>query len=204
MLVAYSDSEFGGDRDTRVSVYGYMVYYNGALISWKSKSGRGVTLSSTEAEYYACSEAVKELIFIQNVIKSMGLPLELPMIAKVDNIGAIFLANNHACGPRTKHIDIRTHFIREHIAEGRLKVEFVRTNDNKADINTKNLGEELFKKHSSDFLEEIPTEQILIGIEGILNQQKKKKKNKNKHRKRNQTKPKQNRKDVRNKRSALT
>ena len=176
-LLAYSDSEFGGDRDTRISVYGYMIYYNGALISWKSKSGKTVTLSSTEAEYYACSETAKELIFIKSILESMNIFINLPMRIKVDNTGAIFLANNHTCGPRTKHIDIRTHFIRNYITEGTLKVEFVRTNDNDADINTKNTSEELFQSHTMKFLEEIPSEQIIARKEN--SKQKEKWKNQN-------------------------
>jgi len=99
------------------------------------------------------------------------------MRIKVDNTGAIFLANNHTCGPRTKHIDIRTHFIRNYITEGTLKVEFVRTNDNDADINTKNTSEELFQSHTMKFLEEIPSEQIIARKEN--SRQKEKWKNQN-------------------------
>ena len=171
-LVAYSDSEYGGDRDTRISVYGYKIYMNGALISWKSKSGKSVTLSSTEAEYFACSEATKELMFVKNVLETMGIRIRLPMIVKVDNTGAIFLANNHTAGQRTKHIDIRTHFIRNYITEVTLKVEFVRTNDNDADINTKNTSEELFQSHTMKFLEEIPSEQIIARKENSRHKEK--------------------------------
>ena len=66
---------------------------NGALISWKSKSGKSVTLSSTKAEYFACSEATKELMFVKNVLETMGIKIKLPMIVKIDKTGAIFLAN---------------------------------------------------------------------------------------------------------------
>ncbi len=155
-LVVYTDSEFGGDRDTRISVYGYMVYFNGALISWKSKSGRSVTLSSTEAEYYACSEATKEIIFIKNILESMEIKVNLPMKVKMDNTGAIFLANNHTSGQRTKHIDMRAHFVREYIVDGIIKIEFVKSENNDADINTKNTGEELFNKHTRKFLQDLP------------------------------------------------
>jgi hypothetical protein len=112
-LKGISDSEFAGDRETRKRFYGYVTYYCGALISWKSKSGNSVTLSSTEAEYYASSEAAKELQFIQNLIISMAQKLELPITLHVDNTGAIYLANNYTTGPRTKHIDVRAHFVRE-------------------------------------------------------------------------------------------
>ena len=155
-IVAYSDSEYGGDRDTRVSVYGYKVYMNGALISWKSKSGKSVTLSSTEAEYFACSEAAKEVMFVKNVLETMGIEVKLPMIIKVDNTGAIYLANNYTAGQRTKHIDIRVHYVREYIHDGIIKIEFVRSENNDADILTKNTTEELFKFHSEKNVVKIP------------------------------------------------
>ena len=58
-----SDSEYAGDKDTRISVYGYILYFCGAPIAWKSKGGKSVTLSSTEAEYVASSEIAKEASF---------------------------------------------------------------------------------------------------------------------------------------------
>jgi hypothetical protein len=155
-IVAYSDSEYGGDRDTRISVYGYKIYMNGALISWKSKSGKSVTLSSTEAEYFACSEAAKEVMFVKNVLETMGIKVKLPMIIKIDNTGAIYLANNHTAGQRTKHIDIRVHYVREYIQDGIIKIEFVRSENNDADILTKNTTEELFKVHSKKNVVKIP------------------------------------------------
>jgi hypothetical protein len=147
-LKGVSDSEFAGDKDTRISVYGYVTYYCGAPISWKSKSGQSVTLSSTEAEYYASSEAAKELLFVYNLIKSMGLELQMHMILYVDNTGAIYLANNYSTGQRTKHIDIRAHFVRELIVDELLRIVFIKSEDNDADIFTKNVSEELFEKHS--------------------------------------------------------
>jgi hypothetical protein len=155
-LRGISDSEFAGDRETRKSVYGFVTYYCGAPISWKSKSGNSVTLSSTEAEYYASSETAKELQFIHNLVISMEKNLELPIIMNVDNTGAIYLANNYSTGPRTKHIDIRTHFVRELIIDGILKIVFVKSEDNDADIFTKNVGEELFEKHSKNLIDKSP------------------------------------------------
>ena len=145
-LEGISDSEFAGDKDTRISIYGYVVYFCGAPISWKSKSGKSVTLSSTEAEYFASSETAKELKFIFNLMEGMNLhnELKLPMTLRVDNAGAIYLANNHTTGQRTKHIDIRAHYVRELINNGDLKVVFIKSEDNDADIYTKNTTEELF------------------------------------------------------------
>jgi hypothetical protein len=156
-LGGVSDSEFGGDKDTRISVYGYLLFFCGALIAWKSKAGKSVTLSSTEAEYFGTSELAKEVIFAKQILETMGVILEFPIIIEVDNTGAIYIANNYTTGQRTKHIDIRAHFVREFIEDGVLKVVFVRSEDNGADIYTKNTTEFLFEKHSSKYMEDVTT-----------------------------------------------
>ena len=154
-LEGITDSEYAGDRDTRISVYGYIIYFCGAPIAWKSKSGKSVTLSSTEAEYFAISEVAKELLFIKQIMDSMGIHVQLPIKIKTDNVGAIFLSNNYTTSQRTKHIDIRTHFVRQHIEDGIFKIEFVKSTNNDADIFTKNTTEEIFNKHADKNVEPI-------------------------------------------------
>jgi hypothetical protein len=107
-----SDSSFGEDKDTRISVYGYVAYFCGAPVATKSKLGQSVSLSSTEAEHFAVSEVAKEILFIKQLLETIGIQVELPIIIRVDNVGAIFLGNNYSVGQRTKHIDTRTHFVR--------------------------------------------------------------------------------------------
>ena len=155
VLEGITDSEYAGDRDTRISVYGYVIYFCGAPIAWKSKSGKSVTLSSTEAEYFAISEVAKELLFIKQTIESMGIKIELPIKIKTDNVGAIYLSNNYTTSQRTKHIDIRTHFVRQHIEDGIFKIEFIRSTNNDADIFTKNTTEDLFNKHAAKNVEDM-------------------------------------------------
>jgi hypothetical protein len=157
ILEAVSDSEYAGDKDTRVSVYGFVIYFCGAPISWKSKPGKSVTLSSTEAEYFAMSECAKELIFIKNVLESMGIKVKLPIEIKVDNTGAIFLSNNYTTGQRTKHTDVRVHFVRQYIEDGIFKIVFVKSEENDADFFTKNTSEEIFKEQSEKIVEVIET-----------------------------------------------
>jgi hypothetical protein len=94
-LEGISDSEYAGDPDTRIRVYGYVLYFCGAPIAWKSKEGKSGTLSSTEAEYYATSEIAKEVIFAKNILDEMGIQLQFPIKIKCDNVRAIYLANNH-------------------------------------------------------------------------------------------------------------
>ena len=81
-----SDSDLAGDKETRISVAGYILYLMEVPISWKSKSQKSVILSSNEAEFMAMSEAAKEVKFVYQVLKSMGIPVRLPIIIQVDNI----------------------------------------------------------------------------------------------------------------------
>jgi hypothetical protein len=154
-LEGISDSSFGEDKNTRLSVFGYVVYFCGAPVATKSKVGRSVTLSSTEAEYFALSEVAKEILFIKQLLDTIGVEVRLPITVRVDNVGAIFLGNNFSVGQRTKHIDIRTHFVREFIEDDILKIVFIRTDDNDADIFTKNTPDEIYHKHSNKLIESI-------------------------------------------------
>jgi Reverse transcriptase (RNA-dependent DNA polymerase) len=157
-LEGISDSEYAGDKDTRISVYGYIVYFCGAPISWKSKSGRSVTLSSTEAEYFALSELAKEIIYLKQLIEHMGIIIGYPIVVRVDNVGAIYIGNNFSTSQRTKHIDVRAHFVREFIEDGIIKIVFIKSEDNDADVFTKNTAEEIYMRHTKKFIQDIPYE----------------------------------------------
>jgi hypothetical protein len=136
-----SDSEYSGDKETRQSVFEWELYFIGALIAHKSKACSSITLSSTEAEYYAPSEVTKEVIFAKQVLETMGIKLNLPIKIKVDNVGTIYLAKNFSLSQNTKHIDICRHFVWEHQEEGTIDAKFVRSEDNEANILTKNTSE---------------------------------------------------------------
>ena len=79
----------------------------GVPLTWKSKSQRSVTLSSSEAEYVALSEATKEIKFVYQLLQSIGIDIELPITVKVENIGAIFMSKNMSTSGQTKHVDVR-------------------------------------------------------------------------------------------------
>jgi hypothetical protein len=150
---AFRDSDFAGDKDERKSITGYVIFLSGAAISWKSKAQSCVTLSSTEEEYVALNETVREVKFILQLLTTMGISVKRPAKINVDNIGCIFLVNNRTSGERTKHIDMKYHFIREQIQNGLVKVKFVRNKENHADPFTKNLGSEKFNFHSKIIME---------------------------------------------------
>ena len=77
----------------------------------------------------------------------MNIEVELPITVHVDNVGAIWLSNNRATSDRTKHIDIRTSFVREHQEDGKIIIQFVKSEDNEADIFTKNTTNVIFHNH---------------------------------------------------------
>jgi hypothetical protein len=139
-----SNSNLGEDKDTRISVYGYVAYFRGAPVATKSKLGQSVTLSSTKAEHFAVSEVAKENLSIKQLLETIVIQVELPIIIRVDNVGTIFLGNNFSVGQRKKHIDIRTHFVRKNIEDDILKLIFIRSEDNDTDIFTKNTTEDLY------------------------------------------------------------
>ena len=158
-LKGYCDSDFAGDSDTRKSVSGFVIYLCGAAIAWRSKGQKSVTLSSTEAEYVAISEVATEILYIAGILKFLNIPLEYPITVNVDNIGAIYLTKNATTGSRTKHVDTRYHFVRDYVEDGIIKVQFVRSEENHADIFTKNLNSALFEKHSDSVgMEDMDTE----------------------------------------------
>ena len=115
-----------------------------------------MTLSSTEAEYLAISEAVKELLFVIQVLEMMMIRVTYPVIVHVDNVGAIFMSGNVTTTSRTKHVDIRYKFVNEYAEDGIIKIIFVRSEDNYSDILTKNLGSELLSKHADTLISRVP------------------------------------------------
>ena len=134
----YSDSDYASDKETRRSVYGYFVYFCGVPIAWRSKRMRSVVQSTAEAEYIALSEVVKELKFITQLLETMKIQVEIPITVYVDNDRAVWLSNKQTTSERTKHVHIRTEFVKEYQEEGKILIKFVKSEDYDADISTKN------------------------------------------------------------------
>ena len=146
-IIGYSDADYGSDKDNRRSITGMVIYLCGIPIAWRSRAQKCVTLSTTESEYYAMSELCSEIIYIKNTLEFLQVEIEFPIIVRVDNVGAMFLGNNPSLSQRTKHISIRQHFIRQYVEDGIIKIVFVKSKLNDADIFTKNLSKELFQRH---------------------------------------------------------
>ena len=139
-LKALSDSDFASDKETRISVFGCITYFCGIPITWRTKWMKSVVLSTTEAEYMVLSEGVKELKFIVQLLQTMNIEVKLPITVCVDNVGAILLSHNRTTSDRTKHIDIRTSVVK-------IIIKFVKSEDNEADIFTKNTSNVIFQNH---------------------------------------------------------
>ena len=124
-LEALSHSDFANDKERRISVYGYVIYFCVVPVAWKSKSIRSDVLSTTEPEYVAISKVVKEIKFINQLLESMDVKVTLPIKVRVDNIAAIWLANNSGVSERTKHVDTRAHFVRTYMINEVVTIEFI-------------------------------------------------------------------------------
>ena len=122
--------------------------FRGSTYKLEEQGAKTVALSSSEAEYVALSEAAKEIKFVYQVLFSMDFKVKLPIIVHVDNLGTIFMSENVSVSHRTKHVDIRYRFVQEFVLDGFIKIIFVRTSNNDADIFTKNLGRDLYDCHS--------------------------------------------------------
>lgn len=144
-LKGFSDSDWAGDKRERRSVSGYVFMLAGAPVTWKSVKQRTVALSSTEAEYMGLCEAAKEAVWLRQLLTHVGIPQENPTIIHEDNQGAIALAKNPQHHNRTKHIDIRFHYIRERVMKVKdIVLQYTPTANMIADIFTKRLTQEKF------------------------------------------------------------
>jgi transposase InsO family protein len=143
-FVAYSDTDWAGDHETRRSTSGYAIFLGDGIVSWLSRRQRKITLSSTEAEYVGMTEAAKQLSWIRNLLSELKFKLPaIPLL--VDNQGAMFLASNPAQEGRTKHIEIPEHYIRECVHDGKIKLYYIPTDKQVADTFTKNLTWQRFE-----------------------------------------------------------
>jgi hypothetical protein len=138
-LYGYTDADWGNCPNDRKSYTGYCFIFCGSSITWESRKQCTVALSSTEAEYMALSDATKEGIYLRKLLNELCDENIEKVSILTDNTGSIKLAENPIFHKRTKHIDIRHHFIRDALKNGIINVNFVSTEDMGADILTKAL-----------------------------------------------------------------
>jgi transposase InsO family protein len=143
-LVGYSDSDMAGDIDTRKSTTGVGFFLGGSIITWQSQKQRVVALSSCEAEYIAAATAACQGVWLARLLAELKGEEASPFSLKIDNESAIALSRNPVFHDRSKHIDVKFHYIRECVEENRVQLQSIKTEEQLADILTKALGRERF------------------------------------------------------------
>lgn len=141
-IQGFCDADFASDVDKRRSCTGYVFVLQGGAISWSSKRQQTVAISTTEAEYMALSNATQEAIYLKQFYEEFGMNRDQPIIIHCDNKSAINLASNDIYHPRTKHIDVKHHFVRQSVTNNMINVKYVSTNIMAADNLTKGVNSE--------------------------------------------------------------
>lgn len=144
LLAGYSDADWAGDSDDRKSTTGGCFYIGNNLVSWYSKKQNSISLSTAEAEYIAAGSCCSQLLWMKQMIAEYGY-VQDNIIVYCDNTSAINISKNPVQHSRTKHIDIRHHFIRELVENKTIKLEHVATEVQHADIFTKSLDATRFE-----------------------------------------------------------
>ncbi|XP_040255304.1 secreted RxLR effector protein 161-like [Aegilops tauschii subsp. strangulata] len=145
-LIGYSDSDLAGDVDDHKSTSGNLFFLGGAPITWQSQKQKIVALSSCEAEYVAATTAACQAIWLSRLMRDLLKEEAGATTIFIDNKSAIQLCKNPVCHDRSKHIDVRFHFIRKCVEEGKIRVKHIATGDQLADIFTKSLGRTRFQQ----------------------------------------------------------
>lgn len=139
-VVGYSDADYANtDLSGRKSITGYVYYVGEGPVAWYSKKQSTISLSTAEAEYVSMSTAVREALFIKQLLQLIGITVQPSIVQHCDNQAAIQLAANPVHHSRTKHIDVKHHHIRDHVENQTLTVTYCATDDMIADGLTKPL-----------------------------------------------------------------
>lgn len=142
-LLVFSDADFAGDVETRKSTSGTVVLFNGGPVSWKSKRQSIVTLLTMEAEYVSLSSAVQETCWILNLLNEINYPRPNVLVHE-DNKAAISLLNDPVYHQRSKHIDVKYHYVKSIVKDKNIKVIYCETSNMIADALTKPLSPHKF------------------------------------------------------------
>lgn len=145
-LVSFSDSDYAGDLDDRKSTSGYVFLLSGAAVSWSSRKQPVVTLSTTEAEFIAAASCACQGIWLRRILEEVNYTQQGPIMLFCDNSSTIKLSKNPVLHGRSKHIDVRFHFLRDLTKEGAVKLCYCRSDEQIADILTKPLKANSFMK----------------------------------------------------------
>jgi hypothetical protein len=145
-VLAYADADWANDKGDRKSITGWVTQVDGDIISWAAKKQHLVAQSTCEAELYAEGAAINEVIWIRNMLSELGLIVESPSVIYGDNKSTKGVSENGLTGERTKHVDIKWHYIKDIIDSGIVKLVWIPSDAMLADIFTKALGKIVFTR----------------------------------------------------------
>ena len=145
-VCAYADADWANDKKDRKSITGWVAKLNGDPISWSSKKQRVVALSTCEAELYAEGAAVQEVLWLRDLLTELGLHVQFGSLVYGDNQSTIAVSQNGVKSDRTKHVDVKYHFITQTVEEGAVKLKWIPTTEQQADIFTKALATPVFER----------------------------------------------------------
>ncbi|RVW66685.1 Retrovirus-related Pol polyprotein from transposon TNT 1-94 [Vitis vinifera] len=145
-LMAYTDSDYAGDVDDRKSTSGYVFLLSEGAVAWSSKKQPVVTLSTTEAEFVAAASCACQGVWMRRVLEKLGHSQGKCTTVLCDNSSTIKLSKNPVMHGRSKHIDVRFHFLRDLTREGVVELKHCGTQEQVADIMTKPLKLDVFLK----------------------------------------------------------
>ena len=152
-LIIFVDSDWARDPDTRQSTSGWIVYFNGGIISWKTYKQKTVSGSSTEAEYKACYDACVEGIGLYRILIELGFTHEAPILVYEDNSSTIRASQNPVEQSKLRHIETKFHNIRDFVSQKLVVLAKVESAHNHADAFTKPLGPTEFHFHAQHYLD---------------------------------------------------
>lgn len=145
-FLGFTDSDYAGDIDDRKSTSGNVFLMSSGAISWSSKKQQIVTLSTTEAEFVAAASCSCQAIWLRRMLEVLGNQQQDSTTIYCDNVSAIRLSRNPVMHGRSKHIDVRYHFLRDLCKDGVIELQFCKSEDQVADLMTKPLKQPVFEK----------------------------------------------------------
>ena len=142
---SFSDADWATNEDDRKSITGWFIRMAGGPLCWQSQKQKCVATSTMEAELIALAAASSEVLWWRQMLSEIGCKQKQPSLIHEDNQSCIAFLNNTGPPRKAKHIDLRLHFVRDEIAKGKIKLRYIASKDNVADIFTKPLGTKMFR-----------------------------------------------------------
>ena len=148
-VVGFSDSNYAGCTNDKKSTFGYIFMMGKGVLSWKSVKQTLKASSTMEAEYVACYEATCHVIWLQNFISALGVihSISRPLKLFCDNSAGVSFSRNTRSTSRSKHIDVKFHFVKENVVKSLISVEHTPTTSMFADPLTRDLPICVFQEH---------------------------------------------------------